>query len=184
LGYVEAGLELAAQWQESRSKRPARIHVAAGTLGTAAGLALGLALASENVHVAGTRITSRIVTNERNLLSLVRGAVRLLEPYATSSLPDPETVARNVTLVHDQVGDGYGRATEAGDAATRQFADTGLSLDATYTAKSAAALLADPLTQQGETLFLHTLSSVDPVEVSDEDSMDALPPQIAARLAR
>ncbi|HEX6693602.1 MAG TPA: pyridoxal-phosphate dependent enzyme, partial [Longimicrobiales bacterium] len=46
LGYVEAGLELAAQWQESRSKRPARIHVAAGTLGTAAGLALGLALAS------------------------------------------------------------------------------------------------------------------------------------------
>lgn len=183
LGYVEAGLELAAQFQET-NRRPARIHAAAGTLGTAAGLALGLALASENVQVAGTRITSRIVTNERNLLSLVRGALRLLEPYATSSLPDPESVARNVTLVHDQVGDGYGRATAAGDAAAQRFADAGLSLDATYTAKSAAALLADPLTKQGETLFLHTLSAVEPVTATDTDSMSALPTQIAARLAR
>ena len=184
LGYVEAGLELAAQWQNGDTARPERIHLAAGTLGTTAGLAAGLAIAGENVTLAATRITSRLVTNDRNLLGLVRGVLEILAPYATASLPDAETVARTAMLLHDQVGDGYGRATDAGDNATRRFAAAGIVLDATYTAKSAAALLADPGTQAGETLFLHTLSAVAPITPTDIVSEDALPPQITARLAR
>jgi D-cysteine desulfhydrase len=184
LGYVEAGLELAAQWQDGVAPRPTSIHLAAGTLGTAAGLALGLALAGESVQVAGARITSRLVTNERALLNLIRGALRLLEPYATAPLPDAGSVARSVTLLHDQVGDGYGRETAAGVAAARRFEAAGILLDATYTAKSAAALLSDPRTYAGDTLFLHTLSAVAPIASAAAVSDHALPPQIAERIQR
>ncbi len=179
LGYVECGLELARQWQDGVAPRPTRIHVGAGTLGTTAGLALGLAMAGERIEIAATRITSRIVTNERALASLVHGASAML---ARSGIATPPTgdVLRMVTFVHDQIGDGYGRATAAGDAATRSFAGAGLSLDATYTAKSAAALLADPRTALGETLFLNTLSAVEPIDAAARITRDDLPRHIAA----
>ncbi len=136
-------------------------------------------MAGEHIDIAATRITSRIVTNERALASLVHGAAAML---ARSGIATPPTghVLRMVTFVHDQIGDGYGRATEAGDEATRGFAAAGLSLDATYTAKSAAALLADPRTPLGETLFLNTLSAVEPIDAAARITRDDLPRHIAA----
>src|SRR5690606_9748357 len=77
LGYVNAALELAAQIEDGSSPRPRAIHVAGGTLGTAAGLALGLAIAELDVPVFATRITGRIVCNERVLARLVTGAARI-----------------------------------------------------------------------------------------------------------
>jgi 1-aminocyclopropane-1-carboxylate deaminase/D-cysteine desulfhydrase-like pyridoxal-dependent ACC family enzyme len=194
LGYVACGLELARQWHDGVAPRPDCIHVAAGTLGTAAGLALGLALAGERIEIAATRITSRIVTNERALVALVRSASRLLHA-AGATIPSERDVLARVTFVHDQIGNGYGRATPAGDDAAARFAEAGLVLDATYTAKAAASLLADPRTGEGRTLFLHTLSAVDPAGTTDAvqtrtaaDSAQSLsarvPPQIAAYLTQ
>ncbi len=185
LGYVECGLELAAQWRDGVAPQPRRIHVAAGTLGTTAGLALGLAIAGVDVEIAATRITSRLVTNERALASLIHGARQLLLTAVGGSaspqtLPSVAEVMHRVTFVHDQIGAGYGRATEAADDATRRFADAGLTLDTTYTAKAAAALLADPLTQRGETMFLHTLSALEPITATANVSLADLPRQVAA----
>ena len=197
LGYVECGLELARQWHDSDT-RPERIHVAAGTLGTVAGLALGLAIARgtarsraraaaggpgrDAVQIAATRITSPLVTNERALSRLVARTYALLR----TSIKDQEIatpdVMRTITLIHDQIGEGYGRATRAGEDARARFATAGLELDATYTAKSAAAFLADPLTAQGRTLFLNTLSAAEPRDAIANTSVDALPLPIAQRL--
>ncbi|HSJ05725.1 MAG TPA: pyridoxal-phosphate dependent enzyme [Longimicrobiales bacterium] len=159
LGYVSAGLELAEQIASGEAPRPDRIHVAAGTLGTVAGMAVGLAWAGLDIPITATRITSRVVTNPRVLGRLARDTVALLRA-AGASLPPADSALRLIELQHDQIGDGYGRATAAGDRATELFAVAGLTLDATYTAKAAAGLLAGPA--DGLPLFWHTLSAVEP----------------------
>jgi 1-aminocyclopropane-1-carboxylate deaminase/D-cysteine desulfhydrase-like pyridoxal-dependent ACC family enzyme len=163
LGYVSAGLELAEQLSDLHVA-PARIHVAAGTLGTAAGLALGLALAGRPVPIAATRITSRIVTNERALRSLLASVADLLRD-AGVDVPDPAGVAAGIELRHAHIGAGYGRETEAGRRATAIFAEVGLRLDPTYTAKAAADLLDTPI-ESAPALFMQTLSAVEPLELS------------------
>jgi D-cysteine desulfhydrase len=172
LGYVSAALELAAQVGAGQAPRPARIHVAAGTLGTAAGLAIGLAWAGLDVPVVATRITSKLVANERMLQTLVRRCTTLLRERGADP-PEPAAALQRVELRHDQIGTGYGHATDAGEHAAHLFGDAGLKLDATYTAKAAAGLLDDRT--PGLPLLWHTLSSVLPRELLDRASHDDLP---------
>ncbi|MBT8447173.1 MAG: pyridoxal-phosphate dependent enzyme, partial [Gammaproteobacteria bacterium] len=56
LGFVAAGLELAAQLEAAGLAAPARVYVANGTMGTAAGLALGIALAGLETEVHAVRV--------------------------------------------------------------------------------------------------------------------------------
>lgn len=140
LGFVNAALELDAQIAAGECPAPSVIHVAGGTLGTAAGLAVGLALANRPIPVQATRITSPLVTHDRAVRSLVRGTLAILRAGGVE-IPDAGAVASLVTLGHGQIGEGYGRETAAGLAAAESFAAAGLTLDATYTAKAAAAVL-------------------------------------------
>jgi 1-aminocyclopropane-1-carboxylate deaminase/D-cysteine desulfhydrase-like pyridoxal-dependent ACC family enzyme len=177
LGYVNAGVELAGQLAVE-GLRPSAVVVAAGTLGTAAGLALGLVLAGQPLPVRAVRITSRLVASERALRRLVRATAALL---ATGGVAvDVDAACACITLVHDQLGDGYGRATEAGRAAAAVFEAAGLVLDATYTAKAAADLLAASAAS-GPPLFLHTLSAVAPAPAADVAD-DELPAPFAEYL--
>jgi D-cysteine desulfhydrase len=171
-GYINGALELAAQIEAGTAERPSCIHVAAGTLGTVAGIGIGLAWAGLDIPVIGTRITSRLLTNETMLAALVRSTLARLRAAGASNAPDIGTVLRLVTLRHDQMGAGYGRATAAGTHATQVFDAAGLRLDATYTAKAAASLLADaePLP-----MFWHTLSAVAPRELLRDANPADLP---------
>jgi D-cysteine desulfhydrase len=181
LGYVEAGLELDAQLRAGECDVPSAIHVAAGTLGTAAGLALGLVLAGRAIPIVATRITAPIVTNERVLEKLVHGALALLAP-AGATLPQATRVMAAVHLDHEHVGAGYGRETPAGRAATEVFAAADLRLDATYTAKAAAALL-DRAGPGDRPLFWHTLSAAEPLAAAAGLALETLPPPFARALA-
>jgi D-cysteine desulfhydrase len=138
------------------------IHVAAGTLGTAAGLAIGLTLAGEAIPIRAARITSPLVANERALKRLIQGVVRRLQA-AGVNVADAAVALRLIDLRHDQLGEGYGRPTPAGDAATRAFGEIGLRLDPTYTAKAAADLFA-AAPAAAPPLFLHTLSATEPLD--------------------
>jgi 1-aminocyclopropane-1-carboxylate deaminase/D-cysteine desulfhydrase-like pyridoxal-dependent ACC family enzyme len=183
LGYVEAGLELDAQMRAGECDVPSAIYVAAGTLGTAAGLAIGLAIAGRAIPVFATRITAAIVTNTRVLEKLVRGTLALLEG-AGAAVPDAATVLAPVRIEHGQVGAGYGRETEAGRAAHDAFAAAGLRLDPTYTAKAAAALLAAPTARGGgRPLFWLTLSRHEPRDVAAAFDVRGIPEPFAAALA-
>jgi D-cysteine desulfhydrase len=179
IGYVCAGLELAAQL-DAGAPRPSAIHVAAGTLGTVAGLAIGLAWAGLDLPIIATRITARIVTNERVLAALVRGTLARLAAAGTA-VPDADAALRLVELRHDQIGAGYGHTTAAAEDARRVFGDAGLNLDVTYTAKAAASLLAAP-PSQGVQLFWHTLSAVEPDGLIDGVSASDLPLNFARYL--
>jgi D-cysteine desulfhydrase len=181
LGYVNAGLELAAQVAAGEAARPTRIHVAAGTLGTVAGLSLGLAWAGLDVPVLATRITPRVVTNERVLRRLTEDTVALLRSLVARP-PAASAALRLVELRHDQFGTGYGHATAAGESATAIFAEAGLQLDQTYTAKAAADLLSTAAAGDELPLFWHTLSAVEPHDLLT--TADALPSPFAAYLER
>jgi D-cysteine desulfhydrase len=99
LGYVEAGLELAGQLEGGSCPVPSGIYVAAGSLGTVAGLAIGLELAGRPLPVHAVRITSALVANQRALRGLVRGTLDLLRP-AGGELPGPDQVLASITLRH------------------------------------------------------------------------------------
>jgi D-cysteine desulfhydrase len=169
---VEAGLELGAQIAAGECPSPESIYVAAGTLGTVVGMAIGLALAGSSIPIHAVRITSQVVTNQRVLRALVRDTLALLRGAGTR-LPASEQVLATIDLRHDQVGEGYGRDTEAAGAAAAAFSAAGLQLDGTYTAKAAAALLAEPVSAQPP-LFWHTLSRWQP-QTPQEVREDALP---------
>jgi 1-aminocyclopropane-1-carboxylate deaminase/D-cysteine desulfhydrase-like pyridoxal-dependent ACC family enzyme len=177
LGYVNAGLELAEQLHGAAGPRPDRIHVAAGTLGTVAGLAVGLAWAGLQLPIIATRITATVVTNERVLRRLVDATLSRLRAAGAGDVPAADAALRLVQLRHDQIGTGYGHATPAGEHAAAAFAEAGLQLDSTYTAKAAAGLLATRL-DDGVPLFWHTLSAVEPSELRDAGAA-VLPPPFA-----
>jgi 1-aminocyclopropane-1-carboxylate deaminase/D-cysteine desulfhydrase-like pyridoxal-dependent ACC family enzyme len=179
LGWVSAGLELAEQLATGNHPKPRRIYVAGGTLGTAAGLALGLAMADCRIPIEAVRITSRLVAHERALSQLVSGAAAILRGAGVAV---PDDAASLVEITHDHIGRGYGRETDEGREASRIFADAGLHLEPTYTAKTAAALLASPAGGPPP-LFLHTLSRAMPSVDTGALDPAALPSHFARYLS-
>jgi 1-aminocyclopropane-1-carboxylate deaminase/D-cysteine desulfhydrase-like pyridoxal-dependent ACC family enzyme len=161
LGYVNAALELAEQIDNGALPPPRTIVLAAGTLGTAAGLALGFALADINVQIKAVRITSRLVANERVLGRLIKGSEDVLR-RAGGPNGYADRAFASVELQHDFLGRGYGISTGAATAATDTLSKIGIHLDQTYTAKAAAALLAQAKGAEAPVLFWHTLSASQP----------------------
>jgi D-cysteine desulfhydrase len=153
VGHVEAGLELAAQLEG----RPVEaVFVAYGTGGTAAGLALGLALAGVRSRVVAVRVVPRIVTTEALLTRLVRGARATLRKAGARLHRAPVSLE----IEPGFLGPGYGVATPASEKACKLFKDAGLTLETTYTGKTAAALLARA--ERGKRyVYFHSISSVD-----------------------
>jgi len=137
LGFVNAGLELAAQIRQLGLPAPDRIYVALGTVGTAAGLLLGLRLAGLGSRVVAVRVVRPDVARPERLAGLFRDTRGLLGlgESPREEMPD---------VRHEFIGPGYARFTPEGVAAMA-WARTalGLKLEGTYTAKAMAALLED-----------------------------------------
>jgi D-cysteine desulfhydrase len=178
LGFVNAALELDLQIAAGLLPEPDRLYVAAGTLGTAVGLALGLALAGRRTRVMAVRVTARSFASAercRQLFHAANAALAVADP-AVPVLPFPSD---RFELVHDQYGDGYGVPTpgalRAVDLAHERL---GLPLEGTYTGKALAGLVADAEAGRlaGKTaLFWNTHDSLDhSAEVAGVDAT-ALP---------
>jgi 1-aminocyclopropane-1-carboxylate deaminase/D-cysteine desulfhydrase-like pyridoxal-dependent ACC family enzyme len=172
LGYINATIELADQIESGQLPVPDAITLALGTLGTTAGIAIGLTLLQLPIRVYATRITSKLVANERALHSLIEKTCRLLQQRGVT-VSAADAIGR-ITFSHAQIGPGYGQGTEAAEAARIAFERVGLQLDLTYTAKAAAdffLVAKDPTVKR--VLFWHTLSGcMPPVQLA---SVDALP---------
>lgn len=147
LGHVNAGLELAAQLEAGLAPRPRYIVVPLGTGGTAAGLALGLAIAGVDATVVAARVGPRPFAGRTAVLDLAARTRRLLARATGGSVP--RVPRGRLRVVHHVYGGAYGRPLAAGDqAAATLHAAAGLTLDATYGAKAAAAAL--DLARRGE----------------------------------
>jgi D-cysteine desulfhydrase len=159
LGHVGAALELAAQVRAGAMPEPARLFVALGTGGTAAGLALGLRLAGLRTHVVAVRVYSAWMANAAVVRHRARAAAALMRSF-DPSVPAVRVERAGVEVRGGYLGAGYGSPTEAGVAAAA-WAAPALALDLTYTAKAMAACLDHCRgAPAGEVvLFWHTLSS-------------------------
>lgn len=170
LGFVEAGLELSAQIDAGLLPAPRTVFVTAGSAGTSAGLALGLALAGRAVHLHLVSSVERWAFNAvlyRRMLGMAHRAL------VRHGLPDRHAQGGAMGLLRragvtwridgSQVGGGYGVPTEAATRAMDDAAAHGLRLETTYTAKCVAgmrrALAEHPV--DGPVLFWNTHASND-----------------------
>jgi 1-aminocyclopropane-1-carboxylate deaminase/D-cysteine desulfhydrase-like pyridoxal-dependent ACC family enzyme len=162
IGYVDAGLELGTQFLASRGREPDAIYVPLGSGGTLAGLALGLAAAGVMTKIIGVRVSPKGLVRRAWLHALVRAASDRLRSL-DDRFPNVSDLAMgNVEIDDAQLGAGYGVATAGGREAGRLAREiAGLPLDATYTEKTFAALVAAARdTRKGQRLlYVHTLSS-------------------------
>lgn len=143
VGFVNAGLEFANQLRADDLAVPSKVYVALGTMGTAVGLALGLALAGLDTEVQAVRVTAREFANEDAARRLLYKTAALMHHYVPAI---PSTLAERARLVcrNEFFGAGYGRtndATESAIAFAREQLD--LELESTYSGKTMAAMLAD-----------------------------------------
>jgi len=178
VGFVSAAFELAEQVEAGDLPEPVRIYVAAGSLGTAVGLHIGLRMAGLATRVVAVRVTEPRFVNEGRYLGLFRRTVELMR-HADPSVPAIVCSKEEVTIRSDHYGDGYAlvtaRAREAIDAASES---EGLELDGTYTGKAFAALLDDA--RRGElrdrpVLFWNTYNSRDVSELTSQVDYRSLP---------
>jgi len=160
IGFVAAGLELADQLAADNRQAPERLYVAAGTMGTAAGIALGLVLAGLNTEVQAVRVSDTSIMNREALDRLLCKTVLMMRRY-DATVPDDLAKRTRIRIRDEFFAPGYARGTPA-TAEAIAFAETalGLQLETTYTAKAMAALLADWRTGDDfSALYWHTCNA-------------------------
>ena len=143
VGFVNAGLELADQIASGVISRPDRLYVATGTMGTAAGLAIGLALADLATEVQAVRVSDPWLMNEAALHRLINKTALMLR-RADSAIPADLASRIHIVVRDDFFAGGYARTNEATDTAV-DFGKNQLDikLETTYSGKAMAALLYD-----------------------------------------
>jgi D-cysteine desulfhydrase len=147
LGHVNAALELADQVHNGAMPEPTRVVLPLGTGGTAAGLALGFAMARMRTRVVGVRVVPRVVANVRRIYRLAGQTARFAEELSKRlglALELPRPGGEAVRVEHLFYGGAYGRETAEATAAAQRFGrhHAMCRLDATYSAKAFAAALA------------------------------------------
>jgi D-cysteine desulfhydrase len=175
VGYVNAGLELAAQIENDELTQPDAIYIATGTMGSAAGLALGLALAGLGTTVQAVRVSPEFIMNPGRLDRLMEKTSSMLNRI-DPSIPTHLARRANIAVRHEFFGSGYGISNDETDAAVAFAQDQlGLQLETTYTGKALAALLhdiADPKYQGKSLLFWNTYNSSPLPHAGDVDLSD------------
>ena len=151
LGHVNASFELAAQMRDGLLPEPERVVVPLGTGGTAAGLALGFALAGLKSKVVGARVVPSIIARRSRVQRLVRAAARRIERPPQLKLLFFEEPS--IEIAEGVYGGAYGRPLAGAPAATT----SGVPLDATYSAK--AYVVAERSAREADTLFWHTFDA-------------------------
>ena len=163
VGFVNAAFELREQVVRGEAPQPDRIYVAAGTMGTAAGLMLGLRAADLGSKVVAVAVAGERFVNTRGMLRLIRRTNDLLCSLAPS-FPRCGFTEADIDLRHGFTGQGYGRFTEeVVEAVALMERSEGIRLEGTYTGKALAGLIHD-VKQQGDgstILFWNTYNSRD-----------------------
>jgi D-cysteine desulfhydrase len=186
VGFVCAGLELAAQVEQGALPEPGEIFVPVGTGGTLAGLVVGLRLAGLRSRVRGVLVSDILPPSARALRRAARRVLRRLRGW-DGSVPEIALPLEDFELIRDQLGPGYGAATDAARDAVAAAADAGLALETTYTGKCLAEIRARALRGAlpgGPLLFWNTFNSIDPHPGARcPPSRDLVPPAFQRFLA-
>ncbi len=167
LGFVNAAFELREQVRKDELPEPDLLYVALGTMGTAVGLALGLAAAGLKTRVVAVRVVADFIASERLCERLIMRATSLLNRHGVS-ISASQSARDLLEIRHDFFGGNYAVYTPEGmEAVTLLRSTQSIGLEGTYTGKAMAALLDDA--RRGKlsnkvVLFWNTYSSVPPAK--------------------
>jgi len=142
LGPIDAALEFAEQIAEGGLVEPDLVYVPLGSLGTAAGVAVGLAAGGLKSKVIAVRVTPVEWANHETLGRLVDETIALAREY-DATFPDISYRDLGVEIRDEFFGEGYACFTPTGMEAVAIAAEAGYTLEGTYTGKAFAALVAD-----------------------------------------
>lgn len=163
VGFVNAVFELKQQIERGELPEPEVIYVAAGSMGTAVGLALGIQLSGLRIRIQAVRVTGERFTNLERGRKLYQTTNELLHHHDPSVplVPFPESTFE---VRHDFYGENYALYTPVGMEAVRMAGELeALRLEGTYSGKAMACLVSDARAGrlQGRALFWNTYNSVD-----------------------
>ena len=137
LGFVDAAAELLAQLATVGVAGNLRVYLPCGTMGSVAGLLVGLRMAGVKATVVGVKVVPQNVVDATAVLKLAT-AVETLLPVGPSG-PNAQLEFRT-----EFAGDGYALPTAECLEAVAMARDLeGFKLDTTYSGKSLACLIAD-----------------------------------------
>jgi 1-aminocyclopropane-1-carboxylate deaminase/D-cysteine desulfhydrase-like pyridoxal-dependent ACC family enzyme len=146
LGYVNAAFELRSQIENGLLPEPEAIYVPLGTMGTVAGLALGLCAAGMKSRIHAVRVISAAVANREKCRALINETGRLLSQVGASVTE----AVKSVVIEGGFFEPGYGRASPRVTQAVRTGLELdGLELDITYSGKAFAAFLSAARSKNG-----------------------------------
>ncbi len=164
VGHVNAAFELKRQIDASVCPEPDVIFVAMGSLGTAAGLLLGLKLAGLKTRVVGVVVSYRWYCTRARAVRLARRTLRLMRRL-DPAVPEVLLARSDVDVDRSALGRGYAHFTPAAAALLKSMQDTqGLTLDGTYTAKTLDAAVRYLRSERREIvpMFWHTFHRMPP----------------------
>lgn len=164
LGFINAAYELRAQIQAGELPEPDLIYVAFSSMGTVAGLALGLQMAGLKTRIVAIQVVDREMATRAKLARLVeqtRKRYQALDPAFSVSTCDA-AMAR-VSIRNEFFGTVYAEPTAATQAAIARFQQTSTArADTAYSGKALAGLYhdLDGGTLRGKSvLFWHTFNA-------------------------
>jgi 1-aminocyclopropane-1-carboxylate deaminase/D-cysteine desulfhydrase-like pyridoxal-dependent ACC family enzyme len=164
VGYVNAAFELKAQILRGEIPEPDYIYVAAGSMGTAAGLILGLRALNSKTKVVAIRVNSDKFVNAKGLIKLIYKTNSLLSSL-DPSFPRLDFSEHDVDIRHSFFGKQYALFTKEGMEAVALMERYGtIKLEGTYTGKAFAALVNDAKKsslRDKVLLFWNTYNSLD-----------------------
>jgi D-cysteine desulfhydrase len=156
VGHANAAFELRDQIAAGLLPAPDYLYVPMGSLGTAAGLTLGCALAGLKTTIVGVAVSYRWFCTPARCRRISGRTLRLLRSHTTI----PNVALNSVYVVKTALGRGYAEITEGGrDWAARLAAGGGPQLDTTYSAKAldgAMQFIREQRVQNKVHLFWHT----------------------------
>ncbi len=141
VGVVNAGLEFALQVAAGDAVAPEVVYVPLGSMGTAVGIALGLALGGLTPIVRAVQVVPESIADAGKAATLALETTRLLE-LGDGAFPHSLASMCHLEVVSGFFGEEYARFTPAGmEAVALAAAQAGLHLEGTYSGKTMAALV-------------------------------------------
>jgi 1-aminocyclopropane-1-carboxylate deaminase/D-cysteine desulfhydrase-like pyridoxal-dependent ACC family enzyme len=158
LGVIEGALEIAEAVRRGELPGLQDVVVPTGTCATAAGLALGFAMARLPVRVVAARMVPMVVTGPGKLRRLARDSLALLRQAGYRD----EVTLGEILWLDQYAGPGYGQPNADSDQAARDVAALAdCRTETTYVAKTLALFVREQLRGR-RVLFWNTYSAVDP----------------------
>lgn len=164
LGFINAAYELRDQVAAGLLPEPDRLYVAYSSMGTVAGLALGLVLAGMKTRIAAVQVVDTAMATPAKLAALVEKTRRRFEPMdAAFSRAACARALGRIDVRTEFFGKEYARPTSATKVAIDRFqAASGARADTAYSGKALAGLFhdLDSGALAGQTaLFWHTFNA-------------------------